>query len=180
MFSFILYVLRQTVDNRAPLLLFPYPPLLLWRFLSSQIFCVHYSSTFRNITSKFRPIAILKSFVKQNNDSNKICNVHDLLPHQTSLSKCKGSCCNHKHNINLKRSTSRGVRIFPTKNGLIKSCSTFEDLSAYISRPHVDWCQVLHPPQKFEHPLLWNGWRYRIKTTASRSSSEAWSLHRIS
>jgi hypothetical protein len=31
-------MLRQTVDNRAPLLLFPCFSLLLWRFLSSQLF----------------------------------------------------------------------------------------------------------------------------------------------
>jgi hypothetical protein len=29
------------------------------------------------------------------------------------------------------------------KNGLIKSCSSFEDLSVYkISWSHVDWCKV--------------------------------------
>jgi hypothetical protein len=45
MFSVILYMLRQTVGHRAPLLLFPsFFPLLLWRFLSSQLFCVHYTS----------------------------------------------------------------------------------------------------------------------------------------
>jgi hypothetical protein len=31
------------------------------------------------------------------------------------------------------------------KNGLIKSCSSFEDLSVY----KISWSHVLHPPQKY-------------------------------
>jgi hypothetical protein len=41
-------------------------------------------STCPNITSKFRTFAMFKSFVKQNNDSNKPCRyVYDLLLNQT-------------------------------------------------------------------------------------------------
>jgi hypothetical protein len=47
-------------------------------------------SAFPNINSKFRIIAIFRSFVKQNSDSNKTCMyVHDrLLYQQTSFFKC--------------------------------------------------------------------------------------------
>jgi hypothetical protein len=39
MFSVILFMLRQ---SRSPLTLCIFFPLTLWRFLSSQLFCVHY------------------------------------------------------------------------------------------------------------------------------------------
>jgi hypothetical protein len=39
-----------------------------------------------NTASKFRTTTIFKSFVKQNNDSNKTCRyVHDLLLYQTKF-----------------------------------------------------------------------------------------------
>jgi hypothetical protein len=53
-------MLRQTVDNRAPLLLFPsFSPLLLWRFLSSVILCPLYLATAdhvlrRGVSSRYR------------------------------------------------------------------------------------------------------------------------------
>jgi hypothetical protein len=46
MFSVILYMIRQTVGHRAPLLLFPSFSLLLWRFISSQLCCVHYNELY--------------------------------------------------------------------------------------------------------------------------------------
>jgi hypothetical protein len=43
-------------------------------------------SVYHNITSKFRTIAIFKSFIKQNNDSNKTYRyVHDLLLYKSSF-----------------------------------------------------------------------------------------------
>jgi hypothetical protein len=49
-------------------------------------FCTRWFSGYPNITSKFRIIAIFKSFVKENNDSNETCRCgHDLLLNQTSL-----------------------------------------------------------------------------------------------
>jgi hypothetical protein len=39
-------MLRQTVGHRAhPCSFHLFPPLLLWRFLSSQLFCIHYRSS---------------------------------------------------------------------------------------------------------------------------------------
>jgi hypothetical protein len=44
MFSVILYMLKQTVGQRClPLTLSIIFPLLLWRFLSSQLLCAHYT-----------------------------------------------------------------------------------------------------------------------------------------
>jgi hypothetical protein len=44
MFSVILYMLRQTVGQRClPLSLSIFFPLFLWRFLSSQLLCAHYT-----------------------------------------------------------------------------------------------------------------------------------------
>jgi hypothetical protein len=44
MFSVILYMLRQSVGQRClPLVLSITFPLLLWRFLSSQLLCAHYT-----------------------------------------------------------------------------------------------------------------------------------------
>jgi hypothetical protein len=49
------------------------------------------------------------------------------------------------------------------KTSLIKSCSSFEGLSAYkISWPNL-LVQVLQPPLKFEGPPFWNGWSREIK-----------------
>jgi hypothetical protein len=39
----ILYMLRHCWQSRSPLALSIFFPLLLWRFLSSQLFCVHYT-----------------------------------------------------------------------------------------------------------------------------------------
>jgi hypothetical protein len=51
-----------------------------------------------NVTSKFRTIAIFKSLVKQNSESNKTCRyVHDLLLHQALLTYVLlFMCCLHK------------------------------------------------------------------------------------
>jgi hypothetical protein len=60
------------------------------------------------------------------------------------------------------------------KNGLIKSCSSFDNLSAYkISLPHVDWCKVCIPLRNLivRHFGMLEG--TGLKSTASRSSSMA-------
>jgi hypothetical protein len=50
------------------------------------VFITDWFSFCPNITSKFRAIAMFKSFVKQNNDSNKTCRyIHDLSLYQTSF-----------------------------------------------------------------------------------------------
>jgi hypothetical protein len=102
-------------------------------------------SVYHNITSKFRTIDIFKNCVKQNNDSNKtfgmsmisyFCKVH--------LSKCNGSwVVSTKQTMNFDIQTAAMFVFFLfDQNGLIKSCSSFEDLSVYkISCSHVDWCK---------------------------------------
>jgi hypothetical protein len=50
------------------------------------------------------------------------------------------------------------------KNGLVKRCSSFKDVISIQNVMVTRWLiQVLHPPQKFERPPLWNGWSYDIK-----------------
>jgi hypothetical protein len=51
---------------------------------------IEWFSACPNITSNFRTIATSKSFVKQNNDSNKTCRyIHDILLYETLLSNVK-------------------------------------------------------------------------------------------
>jgi hypothetical protein len=60
------------------------------------------------------------------------------------------------------------------KNGLIKSCSSFEDLSVYkISWSHVDWCKFCIHLRRFNvrHFGMVEG--TGLKSTASRSPSMA-------
>jgi hypothetical protein len=60
------------------------------------------------------------------------------------------------------------------KNGFIKSCSSFEDLSVYkISRSHVDWCKFcIHLRSlNVRHFGIFEG--TGLKSTASRSPSMA-------
>jgi hypothetical protein len=60
------------------------------------------------------------------------------------LSKCNGSwVVSTKQSMNFNIHTAAMFVFFVSdKNGLIKSCSAFEDLSVYkISWYHVDWCK---------------------------------------
>jgi hypothetical protein len=60
------------------------------------------------------------------------------------LSKCNGSSVvstKQTTNFNIQTAAMFVFFVFD-KNGLIKSCSSFEDLSVYkISWSHVDWCK---------------------------------------
>jgi hypothetical protein len=81
------------------------------------------------------------------------------------LSKCNGSwVVSTKQNMNFNIQTAAMFIFFVfDKNCLIKSCSSFEDLSVHkISWSHVD-VQVLLPPQNFERPPFLNAWKYGIK-----------------
>jgi hypothetical protein len=105
-------------------------------------------SVYHNITSKFRTIAIFKNCVKQNYDSNKTYRyVHmSMISYCTKvhLSKCNGSwVVSTKQAMNFKNQTAAMFVFFVfDKNGLIKSCSSFEDLSVQkISWSHVEWCK---------------------------------------
>jgi hypothetical protein len=81
------------------------------------------------------------------------------------LSKCNGSwVVSTEQTMNFNIQTAAMFVFFFYKNGLIKSCSSFEDLSVYNIFMVPRWLvQVLHPSQKFERPPFWNGYRYGIK-----------------
>jgi hypothetical protein len=63
---------------------------------------------------------------------------------KVNLSKCNGSwVVSTKQTMNFNIQTAAMLVFFVfDKNGLIKSFSSFEDLSVYkISWSHVDWCK---------------------------------------
>jgi hypothetical protein len=99
-------------------------------------------------------IAIFKSFVKQNNSSNKTCRYdHDFLQHQNFI--CRNSTVhelspwNEMWILTFNRPPHSYFWFFKNNfvffsNCLIKSCSSFEDVSAYkVSWSHVDWSRFL-------------------------------------
>jgi hypothetical protein len=80
------------------------------------------------------------------------------------LSECNGSwVVSTELNMNfyIQPSSMFAFSAF-RKNGLMKSCSYVEDLSAY-KICHTLTGANLRPPQKFRRPGLWSGWRYEIK-----------------
>jgi hypothetical protein len=81
------------------------------------------------------------------------------------LSKSNGSwVASTKPTMNFNiQTTAMFVFFVFDKNGLIKSCSSFGDISMQNFMVPRWLVQVLHPPQKFEHAPFWNGWRYGIK-----------------
>jgi hypothetical protein len=83
---------------------------------------------------------------------------------KVDLSEWNGSwVVSTEQKINFNIQTAAMFVFFLTKNGLIKSCSSFEDLSEKNFMVPRWLMQVLHPPQKFERPPFWNSWRYGIK-----------------
>jgi hypothetical protein len=130
-------------------------------------------SVYPNITSNFRTIATFKNCVKQNNDSYT----------KLHLSKCNGSwVVSTKQTMNFNIQTAAMFVFFVSyKNGLIKSCSSFEDLSVYkISWSHVDWCKFcIHLwSLNVRHFVMVEG--TGLKGTASRSPSMTWPPYWIS
>jgi hypothetical protein len=76
-------------------------------------------------------------------------------------------------NFNIKTAAMLVFFVYD-KNGLIKSCSSFEDPSVYkISWFHVDWCKVcIHLRSlNVRHFVMVEG--TGLKSTASRSASMA-------
>jgi hypothetical protein len=93
-----------------------------------------------NITWTFCTIAIIKSFVKQNNNSNKTCSryVHYLFT-VTYFICVRFKRCLHKTEYEFKHSTALHLRIL-----YHKSCSSFKDVRIQhftFSRSQVDWCK---------------------------------------
>jgi hypothetical protein len=83
------------------------------------------------------------------------------------LSECNGSwvvSTKQTMNFNIQLAAMFVFFFVFNKNGLIKSCSSFEDLTVYkISCSHVDWCKFCIHQQKFERPPFRNGWKYGIQ-----------------
>jgi hypothetical protein len=97
--------------------------------------------------------------------------------------KCNGSwvvSTKQTMNFNIQKAAIF-VFFFFDKNGLIKSCLSFEDLSVYIiSWSHVDWCKFwIHlRSSNVRHLGMVEG--TGLKSTVSRSSSMAWPPYWIS
>jgi hypothetical protein len=142
-------------------------------------------SVYHNKTSKFHTIIIFKKCVKQNNDSNKTYRyVHDLLLLQSSFVWVQWfMSCFHKNKLwilTFKRPPC-SYFLFFDKNDLIKSCSSFEELSVYkISWSHVDWCKFcIHLRSlNVRHFGIVEG--MGLMSKASRSPSMAWPPYWIS
>jgi hypothetical protein len=83
--------------------------------------------------------------------------------------------CLHKTNYEFNIQTAASSYFFVSdKNGLIKSCSSFEDLSVYkTSWSYVDWCKFcIHlRSSNGRHFVMVEG--TGSESTASRSSSMA-------
>jgi hypothetical protein len=95
-------------------------------------FYTEWFSVCPNITSKFRNTAVFKSFVKCNNDSNKTCRyARDsfYVPNLICLSATVREI--FKKGNFMYQVPSKFVFLVSHKNDLIRSCSSFEDLSAY-------------------------------------------------
>jgi hypothetical protein len=99
------------------------------------------------------------------------------------LSSCNGSLVvSTKQTMNFNiQMAAMFVFLFLTKIVLLKSCSSFEDLSVYkISWSHVDWCKffIYLRSLNVRHFGMVEG--TGLKSTASRSPSMAWPPYWIS
>jgi hypothetical protein len=77
-------------------------------------------------------------------------------------------------NFNIQTAAMLVIFVFD-KNGVIESCSSFEDLSVYkIPWSHVDWCKFcIHVRSlNVHHFVMVEG--TGLKSTASKSPSVAW------
>jgi hypothetical protein len=96
---------------------------------------------------KFATTAMFKCFVKQNNDSDRTVGMSTIFYYTTlhlSDNGCNGLwVVSIKQNINYNiQPPSKFVLLVYHKNDLIKSLSSFEDVSAYnISWSHVNCCK---------------------------------------
>jgi hypothetical protein len=122
-------------------------------------------SVYSNITSKFRTIVIFKNCVKQNNDSNKTYRyVHDLLLYQSSKRNVSWVVSTKQTmNFNIQTAAMFVFFCFWQKWSYEKLFILWREISIQNFMAPRWLMQVLHPPQKFERPPFWNGWRYGIK-----------------
>jgi hypothetical protein len=123
-------------------------------------FCIHLSSL------KILPSPYSKDMSKKVIIQTKLVGMY-MSFHCTKLhlSKCNSSLVvSIKQNVNFKfQLPAMFLFVVFRKNGLIKSCSSSENLSEYkISWPYVNWCKFcIH--LKFEFPAFWNGCSCGIK-----------------
>jgi hypothetical protein len=144
-------------------------------------FFTEFFSVYHNITSKFRTIAIFKNCVIQKMIQIKLVGM-SMISYYTKvhLSKCNGSWgISTKQTMNFNIQTAAMFVFFVfDKNGLIKSCSSFDDLSVCkISWTHVYWCKfcVYLRSLNVGHFVMVEG--TGLESTASRSPSMAWPLY---
>jgi hypothetical protein len=99
------------------------------------------------------------------------------------LSKCNGSWVvptKRTMNFNIQTAAMFVFFVFD-KNGFIKSCSSFEDLSLYkVSWSHVDWCKFRIHLRSLNVHYFGMVEVTGLTSTASRSPSMAWPPYRIS
>jgi hypothetical protein len=134
-------------------------------------------SVYHNITSKFRTIVMFKNCVKQIMIQIKLIGM-SMISYCTKvhLTKCNGSwvvSTKQTMSFNIQMAAMFVFFVFD-KNGLIKSCSSFEDLWVYkISWSHVDWCKFcIHLRSlNIRHFVIVEG--TGLKSTTSRSPSMA-------
>jgi hypothetical protein len=130
-----------------------------------------------NITSKFRTIVIFKNCLKIMIQIKLIGMSMISYYTRVHLSKCNGSwVVSTKQTMNFNIQTAAMFLFFVfDKNGLIKSHSSFEDLSVYkISWPHVDWCKLCIHLRSLNVRHFVMVECTGLKSTASRSPSMAW------
>jgi hypothetical protein len=80
------------------------------------------------------------------------------------LSKCNGLwVVSTKQTMNFNIQTAAMFVFFWQKLSYLKLFIVCRSISVHKFMVPRWPVQVLHPPQKFERPPLWNGWRYGIK-----------------
>jgi hypothetical protein len=141
-------------------------------------------SVYPNITSKFRTIAIFKTASNKIIIQIKLTGM-SMISYYTKvhLSTCNGSwVVSTKQTMNCNIQTAAMFVFFVfDKNGLLKSCSAFEDISVYkISWSHVDWCKFFIHLRSLNVRHFWMVEDTGLKSTASRSPSMTWPPYWIS
>jgi hypothetical protein len=144
----------------------------------STEFYTEWFSVYPNITSKFRTIVLFKNCVNQIINQIKLVGM-SMISYKTKVYLSK---CNVSWVVSTKQTMIFNIQLAAMfvffvfdKNGLIKSCSSFEDLSENkILWSHVDWCKFCIHLRSFtvRHFGIVKG--TRLKSTASRSPSMAW------
>jgi hypothetical protein len=132
-------------------------------------------SVYPNITSKFRTIVMFKtaSIIQIKLVGMSMISYYT----KVHLSKCNGSwVVSTKQTINCNIQLAAMFVFFVfDKDGLISSCSSFEDQSVYkISCSHVDWCKFCIHLRSLNVRHFGMVEDTRLKSTASRSPLRAW------